>query len=357
MKRKNQMQAESTQTMDELKERVQLEMEEDIQTEKAKRRQQRREVFSVKLEKRDIIVAAAAGVVCGALGGCFKSYVPKSGPLKHKHSTTRTAVDYKVPKPEGRKGSVQGLHRQFGPGHDIGRWQEALDLMSGKTNDFPLWGKSIAERTGGVLHTGNIRLDEFLKGGGFRIPADPKKELMSHLVIDFFTKTSLPIPYSSYIADYSELLANAMADMYEEGLNLKNVVGSGVSFLALQFITRGYVYLAKVLPQIGFYEKIEQVKTKKELLELLERAKEINRAYTRSKEFQVLQMVAQGVDFLLDSVITVTSKNYAGLFALNWGALLSCGINSTKHLSGRLKEYKKLKEETENIEMFDVMSE
>lgn len=102
--------------------------------------------FSVNLSCTDIIVAISAGILCGAMNGLFKSYVPKHGNLKHKHSTTRTGVDYKVPKPNGMKGSVQGLHRQIGPGHDIGRFKEALDLMSGKTKDFPLWGKLLQNR-------------------------------------------------------------------------------------------------------------------------------------------------------------------------------------------------------------------
>lgn len=99
---------------------------------------QAQNAFHVDLTLADIIVASATGVVCGAVSGCFKSFVPQEGKLKHKHGTRRTAVDYKVPKPEGMHGSVQGLHRQIGPGHDLGRFKEALDLMSGKTDDFPL---------------------------------------------------------------------------------------------------------------------------------------------------------------------------------------------------------------------------
>lgn len=309
--------------------------------------QQRRKVLSTELENRDIIFAAVAGAVCGTLGGCFKSYVPKTGKWKHKHSVRRVAIDYKIPNLEGRKGSVQGLHRQIGPGHDIGRLREALDLISGKTKDFPLWGKSITEQTGGVLHAGNMRVDEFIQSGGFRIPADPKKELLNHWIIDFFTKTSLPLPFSSYIADYNELLGRMMLDMYEKGLNLKNAVGNSTAFQALQTIIRGYVYLGKVLPKIGFYEKIGQVKSVEELTELIDRAREEYKAYLHSKEFYKLQMVAQGVDCILDTVRIKSSVNYTGIFAWNWCALLSCGVNAVKYLSCGKKEYKELTEELE----------
>ena len=88
--------------------------------------QQARNAFHVDLTLTDIIVASATGVVCGAVSGCFKSFVPQEGKFKHKHGTRRTAIDHKVPKPVGMHGSVQGLHRQIGPGHDLGRFKEAL---------------------------------------------------------------------------------------------------------------------------------------------------------------------------------------------------------------------------------------
>ena len=175
--------------------------------------EQAQSAFHVDLTLADIIIASASGVVCGAISGCFKSFVPQEGKLKHKHGTHRVAIDHKVPKPSGMHRSVQGLHRQIGPGHDLGRFKEALDLMSGKTNDFPLWGKNISDYTGGVLHSGNIKLDRFLNTGGFKIPEDPKAELINHLLIDFFTKTSLPIPFSSYLADSSPLMAKLMISM------------------------------------------------------------------------------------------------------------------------------------------------
>ena len=121
-----------------LQERKQLEYQIDKLTQENELLLQKaNKAFSVNLSVTDVVVAAATGVLCGAINGSFKTFVPQHGDLKHKHSTTRTAVDYKVPKPEGMKGSVQGLHRQIGPGHDIARWNEALDLISGKTNDFP----------------------------------------------------------------------------------------------------------------------------------------------------------------------------------------------------------------------------
>lgn len=296
--------------------------------------------FSVNLSWADIIVAISAGVLCGVMNGLFKSYVPKHGNLKHKHSTTRTGVDYKVPKPKGMKGSVQGLHRQIGPGHDIGRFKEALDLMSGKTKDFPLWGKTIAEQTGDVLHAGNMSIEDFLAQGGFKIPADPKAELMNHLLIDFFTKTSLPLPFSSYIADNSQAMAKIMMGMYDNGLNLKNVVGNVSSLAILQLVTHSYAYLFKSAKEVNLYSRIKDVSSPKEFMTLFNELGEENKRYIKSKDFNVLQALAHGSSFLVDTIITVGSKNYAGLFCLDFGTLIAFATVVIKYVKQSTDTYK-----------------
>ena len=147
-----------------------------LQNEKIELERELKKSFSVTLSFTDILVACIAGIVSGSISGLFKIHIPQHGKLKHQHSTTRTAVDYKVPKPKGMKGTVQGLHRQIGPGHDLGRFKEALDLMSGKSTDFPLWGKTIAEQTGGILHAGNVKVNDFINLGGFKTPDNPAVE-------------------------------------------------------------------------------------------------------------------------------------------------------------------------------------
>ncbi len=82
-------------------------------------RQRASDAFKVDLSFPDIAVSASAGILLGIGNALFKDFVPKHGGLRHKHGTTRTAIDYQVPKPTEFKGSVQNLHRQLGPGHDI----------------------------------------------------------------------------------------------------------------------------------------------------------------------------------------------------------------------------------------------
>lgn len=343
-----------------LQERKQLEYQIDKLTQENELLLQKANTaFSVNLSLADVIVAAATGVLCGALNGAFKTFVPQHGDLKHKHSTTRTAVDYKVPKPEGMKGSVQGLHRQIGPGHDIARWNEALDLMSGKTNDFPLWGKTIAERAGGVLHAGNVRIDDFIAKGGFKIPDDPKKELMNHLLIDFFTKTSLPLPFSSYIADSSELLAKMMIGMYDEGLNLKNAVGNVSATAIIQLVMHAYVYLFKAMQEAEFFDEVKQIKNANELGVLFDSVNSANKRYVNSNEFHVLQMIAHSASFLVDTAIITASKNYTGILSLDYASLIVLANHSIKYVSSGINDYKEaiagMKEINASIEMTNRM--
>ncbi len=297
--------------------------------------------FAVSLSVTDILVASIAGIVCGAMNGLFKTVIPKHGKLKHKHSTTRTAVDYKVPKPDGMKGSVQGLHRQIGPGHDLGRFKEALDLMSGKTDDFRLWGKSFKEGMGGSMHPGNMKVVDFINAGGFKIPDDPKSELMNHLLIDFFTKTSLPLPFSSYLADYSPALAKIMLGMYDNGMNLKNLVGNVSSIAMLQLITHSYAYLFKSAKDIDLYNRLGNLSSAQELGEIFNDLNVKNKKYLKSKEFDVIQAIAHGASFLVDTMITTASKNYAGLFCLDYGTLICFSADVIKYLNKGTSDYRK----------------
>lgn len=330
---------------------------EGLRAEQANLEAELRQSFSVNLSLTDILVATIAGVMCGAMSGLFKSFIPQHGDLKHEHSTTRTAIDYKVPKPEGMKGSTQGLHRQIGPGHDLGRFKEALDLISGKTKDFPLWGKTIAEQTGGVLHAGNMRVDDFLAHGGFKIPEDPKKELLNHLLIDFFTKTSLPIPFTSYIADHSQSMAKIMMGMYDNGLNLKNLVGNVSSSALLHIIICSYVYLFKSAKAVDLYGRLGNVKSAKEFGDLFSELNKENKRYLKSKDFNVLQAIAHGSSFLVDTIITVASKNYAGLFALDYGTLIFFATDVIKYvkksMDSRKDTLKKLSSISENLLALD----
>ena len=272
--------------------------------------------FKIDLSLADILVAGVGGIINGAVSGLFKTNVPKHGKFKHKHSTTRTAVDYQVPKPEGFKENVQGLHRQIGPGHDLLRFKEALDLISGKKKDFPLWGSTLSQHTGGVMRPGNMKIENFL-AKGFKIPDDPKRELVNHLVIDFFTKTSLPIPGTTYLADNSEVLAKIMMILYKNGLNLKTAAGNTGSTFLLSLIINGYIFLLKTAPKTELLKRVSSGDTTC-IKDCIKHQKD----YEKSNEYHVMNTIAFGSLFMVDTIITTSSKNYLGLLELNYPSLL-----------------------------------
>ena len=105
------------------------------------------------------------------------------------------------------------------------------------------------------MHPGNMKIEDFL-AKGFKIPDDPKTELVNHLVIDFFTKTSLPIPGTSYLADNSEVLAKIMMVLYKNGLNLKTAAGNTSSTFLLSLIINGYIFLLKTAPNTELLKRV-----------------------------------------------------------------------------------------------------
>jgi hypothetical protein len=297
--------------------------------------------FKVKLSIIDIVVGTSAGVLVGLGNALFKDFIPQKGPLQHKHGTTRTAVDYKIPKPSGYSGSVQDLHRQIGPGHDIFRFKEALELMSGKTSDFNLWGKTATQILGHPLTPGNMNIDQFMSLGGFNIPPDPKAELINHLIIDFFTKRSLPIPGTSYIADYSQETARIMLKMYDEGFNLKNAIGNSMAFALIQLIIHSYTFLFKAIPVSGFrFNNVDILRFTNLITEYKRLIKE--------NEFHVMMIIAHGASFLVDTIITTSSKSYTGLFQLNFASLLAFGKHLLQYILQSTREYKRLIDASKN---------
>ncbi len=319
-----------------------------LETELDELNDQLKSVWRTDLSRTDVIVSISFGVLMGLFNALFKQYIPKHGKFKHDHNVNRTAIDSKVPKPMNMKGSVQNLHRQIGPQHDIFRFKEALELISGERNDFPLWGRNISDFTDGILHPGNMKIDEFLSRGGFRIPADPCKELMNHLLIDFFTKMSLPIPGSTYIADHNQTCAKIMMTIYDDGLNLKNFIGNLSSTMLLEFLNRGYAFLFKALPYgIDCFNTDNSNK----FISAFKEIKIKNKEYLQSNEFNLQGMIAHGSSFLIDTIISTSSKSYAGLFQLNLGSLTLFSTYTIKYLIKCLKESNEIKSNISEVHL------
>jgi len=285
-------------------------------------------------------------VMTGLCSGLLKSFVPQKGKLKHEHGTTKTSVDSQIPKPSEVKGSVQDLHRQIGPGHDALRFKEAVKLMSGESSDYKLWGGMASSLTGGTLHPGNMKIDNFIKSGGFRVPSDPMSELINHLVIDFFTKRSLPIPGSTYIADKNEKMAKLMLTMYDEGFNLKNVVASSSATFILELITNSYVFIMKgYKSDPSIIETEDKVQFASKLKHIIREYKD----YKKSKEFSAIEIIAHGTSVLVDAMILVGAKSYAGLYSLNFTSIMVFVRHLWKYLKSSFEEQKSIAGNISNI--------
>ena len=305
-------------------------------------RQRAADAFKVHLSWTDVGVSAASGVLLGIGNALFKDFIPQHGPLAHTHGTTRSGVDYGVPKPPGLGGSVNDLHRQIGPGHDIFRFKEALGLMKGESSDFNLWGHKATEILGHELKPGNLPLSDFRDLGGFRIPDDPRGELINHLLIDFFTKRSLPIPGSSYLADSSPEMAKGMLVMYKNGLNLKTAGGNLIGYTMVQVIIHGYTFLFKAIPASEF--SIGEVS--------LARTRALVEAYLgliKKNEFHVMMIISHGASFLADTLITCGSKSYAGLLQLNYLSLMAFSKHLLQYLLQSASRYNDLIAEAKEL--------
>jgi len=313
-------------------------------------------VFDTNLTLPDILVSAGAGVLMGLSNALMKTVPIKHDDLKDfgisKHDT-RTAIDLKTPSVDG---FGHDLHRQLGPTHDVFRFKETINLINADQTDFELWGSTINKIMGTgspnseMLRSMGMKLQDFIDIGGFKIPEDPGKELLHHLFVDFLTKRSLPIPGSTFIADHSKEMAKLMYSLYDEGFNLKNLLGN-FSFLVLEFSIRSYSLFFKAIPKSNFNIKNVTLDSFIDLHKTYQNFK-------KSNNFLAMMMLGHGSSLLVDTLITTSSQNYVGLFQLNYGSLLSFSRYLLQYLIKCNRErkdlLKKMIEKREDIYSIDL---
>jgi hypothetical protein len=306
-------------------------------------------IFNVNLSITDILVCTSAGVLTGCSNAMVKSIaIPhkelKKNPLTSnkfyqiKPHSTRTGIDYQTPKVGNFKND---LHRQLGPSHDIFRFKETIEIMKGEKTDFKLWDSTINHILGSgnpvasILRAKGMKVEDFIKLGGFQIPDNPKIDAIHHLLADFFTKTSLPIPGSTYIADHSIELAKIMYGMYDQGFNLKNLLGNSLGFIILQLIIYSYSFIFKVVISSDFDWNNVTIES---IQNLLKRGLD----YRRTNEFHSMMMISHGSSFLVDTLLTTCSQNYMGLFQLNYASLIWFSKHLLQYLIKCSNEYKQM---------------
>lgn len=328
-------------------------------------RQRMHDIFKVHLTFSDIAVSAASGILMGLSNTLFKNYIHiKSinqgnkitfnntfGSFNHEHEVSRTIIDAAPPKIQGMS---LDLHRQLGPQHDIFRIKETLDLIRGNKNDYDIWGSTATKIIGHELTPIGMKYTQFIETCGFKIPNEPKRELFNHLLIDFFTKRSIPIPGSTYIADNSKKIAPIMLLIYDKGLNFKTLMGNSLGFIIIQMVIRSYTFLFKAIPESDF--RLNNI-SKDSLKKLLDTYSIL----IKKNEFHIMMSIAHGASFLIDSIITISTKNYAGLFNLNYLSLLAFSKHLFQYFANDIKKYKKLinesKEKSKNLSEYNLFWE
>lgn len=127
---------------------------------------------------------------------------------------------------------------------------------------------------------------------------------------------------------------------YGNGLNLKNLVGSLSSVAVIQLIIHSYAFLFKALSSSDFVTRIKEANDAEDFKAAIELLSNEYKLYIESKEFQVVQMLALGSSFLVDTTITAASQNYSGILSLDYASLLILGSSSIKYISSSATDYR-----------------
>jgi hypothetical protein len=154
-----------------------------------------------------------------------------------KNPMTRHVMDARIPKEMlGNFGT--DMHRGVGPMHDVCRIRKTVEMMMSNDPDFYAGGKSAKELMQGPLRMIGVKGPEATK---FNVFGDPKAAFVAilfHLLSDFVTSRSLPLPGMTWIADTGPEWRDKVMYLYSNGLNLKNVIG-GAAHLSSPIITEG----------------------------------------------------------------------------------------------------------------------
>lgn|GEM_PF-2689443 len=181
------------------------------------------------LDLLDWVICSIAGVGCGVLD-LSRQYanVLHSEGAHQKFDTLSKEYLRKVTGSDGIAtiDNIKGgpLHRLVGPSHDLSRFMEAIgQIMKGEFRSNVMGKEFVSNVYGGRSSTPYLKIES---------PTDAAVVLILHLIGDFFSKTSLPIPGRTKIAE-SEIQAvvKNVFDEYRNGGNLRLLVSEFLSNL------------------------------------------------------------------------------------------------------------------------------
>ncbi|ABQ47738.1 hypothetical protein Tpet_1735 [Thermotoga petrophila RKU-1] len=283
-----------------------------------------------------------AAIFIGIVAGLFEVLISESGLAPdHKHEVTRVPIDYAIPKPQGFKGSVSDLHRQIGPGHDLLRFKEAIEMMKGEKIDFPLWDSTISEVMNGKLRPIGLSIEKAEELNGFNIPEQPILEWLKHMYVDLFTRRSLPVPGTTLIADGNPRAAEIVLNMYKNGFNLKNLLAGGIGILAINVGIKIYWSLKLFKDnkdrQLPFVEAFKE--TEKQLKEI-----------QKTEKFTFMEMISYVTLVIISGLKSAILKE---LFSFNFGACIMF-IKALLSYIKKIQEKRKNLLETKNLKLLEL---
>lgn len=141
----------------------------------------------------------------------------------------------------------EGVHRQFGPQHDIFRLPEIIRQVKNGRWETLMDGRLISKTRFNKVSREYFQTDD---------PGLALLIVLLHLTSDFFTKRSLPIPGTSYLAESSKTV-KWIVKLYKEGGNLRQLVSEMIQNFSTTVIIKLFTYLYR---QIDLYMRDEELK-------------------------------------------------------------------------------------------------
>lgn len=187
-----------------------------------------------KWDKWDYIVTICAGV----FGGLFDLFLNHK--LLENEKMHAGIAHSKLSTDAHIEGYARDEHRIFGPGHDLFRWNDAVEQMKSGEYNVNVGGESVNVK--GYIYNGELK--------PFRTKIfekySPDLIHFRHMLADFFSKRSLPIPGLSFLLDDSSKEGiDFMLYLYKGGFHLRGLLSNFSGVLLTEFILRFYIHLRR----------------------------------------------------------------------------------------------------------------
>ena len=177
----------------------------------------------------DLLLGTPGRFVQGAME---KGWLRDSMERIHRMHPGNAPIDYQGQSFAGKWGS----HRGLSPGHDLFRPLEGIRQFEDGVFRGPYWKD-------GVKHIFESGVNQHGKEYEHMGWAAAVVAWLCHVACDFFSKSSLPIPGTSWLREWSndETRRFLQNSVYQQGINLRHVTLQTIAPLAVEIGIRSYV--------------------------------------------------------------------------------------------------------------------